>query len=74
MADNVAVLQGFTQEVVAESDAYTLFLLVRLGTEYDSTFKAWDTDAQEFIRVNGWLFSVNEESHTRMCDALGAVS
>lgn len=74
MTDNVAVLQGFTQEVVAESDQHTLFLLVRPGTDYDSTFRAWDTDEQEFIQVNGWLFSVEEESHTPMCDALGAKS
>lgn len=74
MTDNAAVLQGFTQEVVAESDEYTLFLLVKPGTEYDSTFKAWDTDEQEFIRVNGWLFTVEEESHTPICDALAAKS
>lgn len=58
MTDNVAILAGFTKEVVAESDAHTLFLLVRPDTDYDSTFKAWDTDNQEFIRVNGWLFTI----------------
>jgi hypothetical protein len=60
MTDNVAVLDGFTREVVADSDACTLFLLVKPDTDFDGTFKAWDTDAQEFIRVNGWLFVVND--------------
>lgn len=58
MTDNVAVLAGFTQEVVATSDVYEFYLLVKPDTDYDSAFKAWDMDAQEFIRVNGWLFSV----------------
>lgn len=57
MSDNVAVLQGYTVEVEANSDRHDLFLLVRPGTNFDDTFKAWDTDEQEFIRVNGWLFS-----------------
>lgn len=74
MTDNVAVLQGFTLEVVAESDIGTLFLLVKPGTDYDDVFRAWDTDEQKFVNLNGWLWSVEEESHTPMGDALGAKS
>ena len=58
MTDNIAVLDGYTLEAVATSDNGELYLLVRPGTDFDSTFKAWDTDNQEFIRVNGWLYSI----------------
>ena len=58
MTDNIAILQGYTQEMVADSDACTLFLLVKPNTDFDGAFKAWDTDNQEFIRVNGWLFEM----------------
>ena len=58
MSDNVAVLDGCTREVVATSDNGELYLLVKPGTDFDSTFRAWDTDNQEFIRVNGWLYSI----------------
>jgi len=58
VTDNVAVLQGFTKEVVLENESLTLFLLVRTETDFGERFKAWDTDNQGFIRVNGWLFSM----------------
>jgi hypothetical protein len=58
MTDNVAVLDGFTKEVVAENEHHSLFLLVRPDADLDDRFKAWDTDEQEFIFVNGWLFSI----------------
>jgi hypothetical protein len=60
MGDNAAVLQGFTREVVASNAAMDLFLLVKPGTDFDDAFRAWDADGQEFIRVNGWLFSVED--------------
>ena len=55
--DNLAVLQGFTEEVTLTSSDYDLYLLIKPGTDMDSRFKAWDTDCQEFIYVNGWLFT-----------------
>lgn len=57
MTDNVAILRGYTREVEADSAAYTLHLLVMPGQDYDETFKAWDMDEQEFIEVDGWLWS-----------------
>jgi hypothetical protein len=79
MTDNIAVLDGYTLEAVAESSdgLHDLYLLVKPGTDFDSTFKAWDTDNQEFIRVNGWLYSVSITSvdpdfHAQVkCDACG---
>ena len=57
MSDNVAVLEGFTREAEASNGAIDLYLLIRPGTDLESTFRAWDTDEQEFIVVNGWLFT-----------------
>jgi len=54
-------MEGFTVPVVAESTEYTLELLVQPDTDFGERFKAWDTDAQEFIWVNGWLFTVEEQ-------------
>ena len=52
--------QGFTRHVIADSDMVTLELMIRPDTDLDSTYEAWDCDALELIRVNGWLFSVEE--------------
>jgi hypothetical protein len=57
MTDNVAMLEGFTTEVLAESGCLSLNLLVKPETDLDGCFKAWDMDEQEFIRINGWLFT-----------------
>ena len=63
MTDNIAVLDGYTDEYIAESDDITLFILVKPETDFDSTFKAWDSDNQEYIRINGWLFTFEEHNH-----------
>ena len=60
MSDNVAVLEGYTREVVASNAQYDLFLLVKPDADFEGTFRAWDTDNQEFIRINGWLFAVED--------------
>ena len=57
MADNIAVLEGFTEEYTAESILMEFPILVKPGTDLDSTFKAWDMDNQEFIKIKGWLFT-----------------
>lgn len=56
MTDNVAVLAGYTREIEADEGVDTLHLLVRPEAYLDQRFSAWDTDAQEWIVVNGWLF------------------
>lgn len=58
MSDNVAILEGFTKEIVASNNEMDLYLLVKPDADLGDTFKAWDTDNQEFLRVNGWLFSI----------------
>jgi hypothetical protein len=58
MGDNAAILEGYTREVVAIGGGSELYLLVKPDTDFESTFEAWDSDDQEFIRVNGWLFTI----------------
>ena len=60
----------FTQEITLSSDCLDLNLLIREGTDLDDTFKAWCLDEKEFIKVNGWLFSIVEEQGERYYDAL----
>lgn len=55
MTDNVAVLQGYTEEITGEYNGTQLDLLIKPDTDVDSRFKAWDMHGQEFIYVNGWL-------------------
>jgi hypothetical protein len=57
MSDNTAILAGFTRELLAEGGAYSLHLFTRPDADLDGTFKAYDADECEFIRVNGWMFS-----------------
>jgi hypothetical protein len=60
MTDNVATSRGFTRYVLADCDEASLHLLIKPDTDLDSTFRAWDTDAQAWIKVNGWLFTVED--------------
>ena len=60
MTDNIAVLDGYTEEVVLGSAECDLYVLIKPDTDLDSTFKAWDMDNQEYISVNGWLFCVED--------------
>lgn len=50
----------FTVEVLAVSNSVDLNLMVRPGTDYDSRFEAICADTGERLRVNGWLFVVEE--------------
>lgn len=60
MSEDTAVLDGYTRKVFASAGAIELCLLVEPDTDLDSRFKAWDRDEQEFIRVNGWLFIIED--------------
>lgn len=60
MTDNVAVLAGFTREIIAEGGCYELHLMVRPEAYLDGTFCAWCCDDQEFINVNGWNFIIED--------------
>lgn len=60
MSDNTAILAGFTRELLAEGGPYSLHLFVTPDTDLDGTFKAYDADNCEWIKVNGWLFTFEE--------------
>ena len=60
MGDNGAVLEGYTREVMASYLDVNLFMLVKPDTDFDSRFRAWDTDAQGYIMVNGWMFEIQD--------------
>ncbi len=60
MTDNVAVLDGYIEQRMAYAAGVDLFILTKPGTDLDSRFKAWDSDAQEFVYINGWLFRFEE--------------
>ncbi len=55
MTDNIAVLEGFVEEIEGEYNGTQLNLLIKPDTDVDGRFKAWDMNMQEFIFVNGWL-------------------
>ena len=58
MSDNIAILDGYTEPYMAYSSngAYDIFILVKPDTDFDSCFKAWDSDAQKYISILGWLW------------------
>lgn len=51
---------GFTRELFASSSDYDFFLLAKPDAELDGTFRAFDTDAGEWIKINGWLFEFED--------------
>ena len=59
MTDNVAILEGYTEEVYGEFEGMDLHFLVKKGTDLDQRFKVWDMDTQKFTQVNGWLANLN---------------
>ena len=61
-SDGSAVRDGYTQEVHAiAGEGLELYLLVKPNTDFEGHFRAWDMDAQEFITVTGWMFTVEAQ-------------
>lgn len=58
MNNAVATISGYTLEILCECGGNALSLLTKPGEDYDSYFKAWDVDAEEFIYVEGWQCSI----------------
>lgn len=54
MTDNVAVLEGYTEEVFCEFGADVFHFLVKPGTDLHQSFRAWSTDRQQFGNVKGY--------------------
>jgi hypothetical protein len=51
----------YSQHIIVHGDGIELDLMVRPGTDFDSAFKAWDRDGEEFILVAGWMIDEIEE-------------
>lgn len=60
MTDNVAIMAGYDVEYMAYADACDLHILVKPETDFDSRFKAWCCDEQEWIWVSGWNFTFEQ--------------
>ena len=62
MTDNVAVLDGFTKEIMAYTHSLgpDLHLMVRPDDHLDGRFRAWCCDEQEYIMVNGWMYDIED--------------
>lgn len=58
--DNAAIMQGYTRHVLLDSDGSCFAALIRPDVDLDGTFRAFDTDNQEWLNVNGWLFSITD--------------
>ncbi len=61
MTDNVAMLAGYTRNVLIEGDYSSFQALVRPDQDFDDAFRCYDTDSQEWLVVSGWLISSIEE-------------
>lgn len=57
LTDNTATLEGYTRELHGHAGILDLYLLVKPQEDIGERFRAYDMDLQEFIMVNGWLFS-----------------
>lgn len=58
--DNAAVMQGFTKPIMVDCDIASFAALVKPDTDFDGSFKAFNTDDQEWLTVNGWLCLIEE--------------
>lgn len=58
--DNEAVSLGYRQPMLASSIQGEFACLVRPGDDLDDVVKVFDTDNQEWIRLNGWNWTFEE--------------
>jgi hypothetical protein len=65
-----AIAAGFTRHVFASSSEYDFNLFVRPDADLDGTFEAYDDDGGEMLRVNGWLFTIEEAGPACVADGI----
>ena len=51
---NIAIKQGYTQELTMNSEHYVGSILIKPTTDLDSTFRAYCLNRQSFMYINGW--------------------
>lgn len=59
-AYKAAFAAGYTKEVSADCAAHTLTLLVNPTHDYDSRLRAFDVDENDYVTVNGWLWTFED--------------
>lgn len=52
--------QGYTKLVLVCGGCEERELYIKLETDLDSRFKAWDEEEQGFVWVNGWACDIDE--------------
>lgn len=57
MTDNIAILEGYTEQYVVEYNEDVINILAKPEDDFDDIIKVWDIDNQEFLYLKGWLFS-----------------
>lgn len=67
MSDNIAVIEGYTREVVADGGMITLYLLVKPDTDFDDQFKTWDTDGCSRSPIVRQSFNFEGTMKRRIC-------
>lgn len=55
MREFQAMQDGFTVHAHICIGMYDLDLMVQPDTDFDSCFRAWDMDENEWLDVSGWL-------------------
>lgn len=64
MHDNImekaAILSGYVKVITAESPEHFLTLLVRHSADLEGSFRAFCTDENEYLTVNGWTMDIQE--------------
>lgn len=53
-------MAGFTRHVIASSDQHEFACLVKPDADLDDVVKVFNTDDQEWLRLNGWLFTFGD--------------
>lgn len=60
MSDNTAVLAGYTEELIAAYDDLDIHIMHQPNADLDTRVRVWNCDHQEFITINGWMFTYSE--------------
>lgn len=60
--DNEAVMLGYTRHVILEGEGAAFAALIKPDTDLDGTFRAFDTDNQEWLIISGCLLDSCEET------------
>jgi hypothetical protein len=58
--DNEAVMSGYTKPVMAVCDQHEFACLIKPDSDIDNVVKVFNTDDQEWIKLNGWLWTFEE--------------